>query len=95
MPMRLTDSDMLLSIRVPPDAVVRINGERTGQNGPRREFISCGLSPGRRYTFVVSAQWMAPNGKAVELEQCVHVQGGERRTVDFLMPPPPPEPKPR
>jgi len=87
--MRLTDSDMILSIRVPPDAVVRINGEKTNQNGPRREFMSSGLSPGRSYTFVVSAQWAAPNGQAVEREQRIQVQGGERRNVDFLMPPPP------
>jgi uncharacterized protein (TIGR03000 family) len=85
--MRLTDSDMILSIRVPPDAVVRINGEKTNQNGPRREFMSSGLSPGRTYTFVVSAQWTAPNGQAVQSEQRLHVQGGERRNVDFLMPP--------
>lgn len=78
---------MLLSIRVPPDAVVRINGEKTSQNGPRREFLSSGLSPGRTYTFVVTAQWVGANGQAVELEQRVQVQGGERRNVDFLMPP--------
>lgn len=84
-PMRLTDSDMLLSIRVPPDAVVRINGEKTSQNGPRREFLSSGLSPGRTYTFVVTARWTGPNGQAVQLEQRVQVQGGERRNVDFLV----------
>jgi uncharacterized protein (TIGR03000 family) len=77
---------MLLSIRVPPDALVRINGEQTGQNGARREFLSSGLSPGRTYTFVVTAQWTGPEGKAVEREQRIHVQGGERRNVDFLMP---------
>lgn len=85
-PIRLTDADMLLSIRVPANAVVRINGEKTTQNGPRREFLSSGLSPGRTYTFVVTAQWTAPNGQAVQLEQRLHVQGGERRNVNFLMP---------
>jgi uncharacterized protein (TIGR03000 family) len=63
-PLRLTDSDMLLSIRVPPDAIVQINGEQTSQNGPRREYLSSGLSPGRTYTFVVTAQWTGPEGKA-------------------------------
>jgi uncharacterized protein (TIGR03000 family) len=85
-PIRLTDSDMLLSIRVPPNAVVRINGEKTNQTGPRREFLSSGLSPGRTYTFVVTAQWTEPDGQAVQLERRVQVQGGERRNVDFLMP---------
>jgi uncharacterized protein (TIGR03000 family) len=89
-PVRLTDSDVLLSIRVPPDAAVWINGEQTAQGGPRREFVSSGLEPGRTYTFVVTARWAGPDGQAVELERRVHVQGGERRNVMFLTPPPPP-----
>jgi uncharacterized protein (TIGR03000 family) len=87
-PIRLTDSDVILSIRVPPDALVRINGTRTNQNGPRREFLSSGLAPGRTYTFDVTAQWINPNGQVEQHEQRVQVQGGERRNVDFLMPPP-------
>jgi uncharacterized protein (TIGR03000 family) len=87
-PVRLTDTDMLLSIRVPPDAIVRINGTQTNQNGPRREFMSSGLTPGRSYTFVVTAQWTEPNGQVVELERRIPVQGGERRNVDFTMPSP-------
>lgn len=87
-PVRLTDMDVLLNIRVPPDAVVRINGQQTTQGGPRREFVSSGLAPGRTYTFMVTARWTDATGKPVELEQRVHVQGGERRNVDFLAPPP-------
>jgi uncharacterized protein (TIGR03000 family) len=87
-PVRLTEADVLLSIRVPSDAVVRINGEKTTQTGPRREFLSSGLLPGRSYTFTVSAAWTAANGEAVEVQRRIAVQGGERRTIDFLMPPP-------
>jgi uncharacterized protein (TIGR03000 family) len=89
-PVRLTDTDVLLSIRVPPEAVVRINGEQTAQVGPRREFISSGLAPGRSYTFVVTARWTGPDGLLVDLERRIPVQGGERRTVDFLTSPAPP-----
>lgn len=87
-PVRFSDTDVLLSIRVPPDAVVRINGVPTTQNGPRREFVSSGLVPGRTYTFVVTARWTGPNGQAVELERRLSVQGGERRHVDFFLPSP-------
>jgi uncharacterized protein (TIGR03000 family) len=83
-PVRLTDADVMLSILVPPQAVVRINGAQTAQGGPRREFVSSGLAPGRMYTFVVTARWPGQNGQAVELEQRIRVQGGERRHVDFL-----------
>jgi uncharacterized protein (TIGR03000 family) len=88
-PVRLTETDVLLSVRVPPDAVVQVNGAKTTQSGPRREFLSSGLSPGRTYTFTVSARWAGPNGEPVELERRLSVQGGERRAVDFLMPAPP------
>jgi uncharacterized protein (TIGR03000 family) len=93
-PARLTDTDMLLNIRVPPDAIVRINGVPTTQQGPRREFVSSGLSPGRTYTFVVTARWPGPDGKVIDHEQRVHVQGGERRNVDFVTPLPMPQPLP-
>jgi uncharacterized protein (TIGR03000 family) len=85
-PARLTDSDLLLSIHVPPDAIVRVNGTPTSQNGPRREFMSSGLSPGRSYTFVVAAHWNGPNG-VVDLERRLRVMGGERRNVDFTAAP--------
>jgi uncharacterized protein (TIGR03000 family) len=88
-PIRLTDTDVLRNIRVPADAVVRINGEQTTQGGPRREFVSSGLAPGRTYTFVVTVRWAAPDGKSVEREERIHVQGGERRNVDFLTSSPP------
>jgi uncharacterized protein (TIGR03000 family) len=79
---------VILSIRVPADAVVRINGEKTTQSGPRREFAASGLVPGRSYTFAINAQWTAPDGEVVDLQRRVSVQGGERRAIDFLMPPP-------
>src|SRR5579871_832057 len=93
-PVRLTEADVLLNIHVPTDAVVRINGAPTTQNGPRREYLSSGLAPGRTYTFVVTAQWTDEDGQAVEQEKRLHVQGGERRNVDFLTPAAPPEEAP-
>jgi uncharacterized protein (TIGR03000 family) len=86
-PARLTDLDVMLTVRVPPDALVWINGVATTQTGPRREFVSSGLAAGRTYTYV-AAKWTGPNGQAVELERRVAVQGGERRNVDFIQAPP-------
>jgi uncharacterized protein (TIGR03000 family) len=88
-PVRLTESDVLLSVHVPSDATVWINGEKTTQSGPRREFLSSGLSPGRSYTFVLAAQWTEPDGRKLERRRRLSVQGGERRNIDFLAPPPP------
>jgi uncharacterized protein (TIGR03000 family) len=85
-PIQLTETNVLFNIQVPADAAVWVNGQPTHQMGPRREFMSSGLEPGRSYTFSVRARWTAPGGKIVEQERRITVQGGERRTVDFLTP---------
>lgn len=83
-PVRLTEGDVLFSILVPADAAVWINGIRTVQSGPRREYLSSGLAPGRTYTFDIRACWAGPEGKPVESEKSLTVRGGERRSVDLL-----------
>jgi uncharacterized protein (TIGR03000 family) len=85
-PVRLTESDVLLSIHVPPDAIVKINGTPSAQSGQHREFMSSGLAPGRSYTFTVTAHWTAQDGHVVDTERRIQVQGGERRNVDFGIP---------
>jgi uncharacterized protein (TIGR03000 family) len=86
-PVRNPDSEVVLSVRGPADAIVWINGEKTTQSGPRRDFVSSGLAPGRTYTFEIRAQWKGPDGKPIESTQRVPVQGGERRAIDFATPP--------
>jgi uncharacterized protein (TIGR03000 family) len=93
----LTDGDVLFNVRVPANATVWVNGGQTTQTGPRREFMSSGLTPGKTYNFEIRAQW-EQGGKIVDQTRKVPIQGGERRTVDFLSapaaPPVPPAPKP-
>jgi uncharacterized protein (TIGR03000 family) len=85
-PVRLTDADVLIHVRVPPDAAVWLNDKPTTQTGPQREFASSGLIPGRQYTFTVEARWTDPGGAVVDQQRRLSVTGGERRTVDFTMP---------
>jgi uncharacterized protein (TIGR03000 family) len=85
-PVPVAAGDVLFDIRVPDNATVSINGAKTTQGGPNREFLSSGLVPGRTYTFDIQARWPAPDGTVVQLERRVSVQGGQRRTVDFLRP---------
>ncbi|OWK34569.1 TIGR03000 domain-containing protein [Fimbriiglobus ruber] len=78
-----SDTDVTLVVRTPADAVVWINGARTTQTGPKREFVSTGPAPGRSYTFAVRAQWTGADGKRVDLLGHVPIQAGEKRLVDF------------
>lgn len=78
----LGEGDVLFNVKVPPQAEVWINGDKTSRTGSQREFISNGLIPGRTYTYEIRARW-TENGKEVERTRKIKVQGGERRTVDF------------
>jgi uncharacterized protein (TIGR03000 family) len=81
------DTSVSLIIRTAADATVWINGVKTTQTGPRREFASSGLTPGRTYTFDIRAQWVAADGRTMDLQRRIPVQAGERRSVDFNQPP--------
>lgn len=82
-PLQLPNTDALLSVQVPVDAAVWINGGPTTQTGSRREFVSSGLAPGHSYCFVVRARWTGPDGTIMDRQKAVHLRGGEWRPVDF------------
>lgn len=82
MPQALLDSDVLFRVRVPANATVWINGDKTTQTGSAREYTSSGLTPGKNYTYEFRAQWLE-NGKEVESTRKIKVQGGERRHIEF------------
>ena len=77
------DTEVTLIVRVPAAATVWVNGVKTNQNGPRREFTSSGLTPGRSYTYSVRVHWDEQDGNAVDNERRITVQAGERRSIDF------------
>ena len=81
----LSDSDVLLDVRVPASARVWVNGDATTQTGSRREYISNDLTPGKSYIYTIKARW-TEGGKPVEREKRVRVHGGERQVVDFGVP---------
>jgi uncharacterized protein (TIGR03000 family) len=87
-PAAATDTDVSLIVRVPAEAVVWVNGTKTSQTGPRREFVSSGLAPGQSYSFLVRAQWTGPDGKPATSDQRISVRAGERRALDFGEPSP-------
>jgi uncharacterized protein (TIGR03000 family) len=88
-PVTLTDTNVLVNVRVPASATVWVNGDALTRTGSRREFIASDLTPGKTYAFVIRAQW-EEGGKTVDLTRKIAVQGGERRTVDFSASPPAP-----
>ena len=71
-----------LTVWVPYDAKVTINGRETRSTGSRRQFYSSGLQPGLNYTYVVRAQ-VIRNGQVQEDTQKVTLTAGQITAVAF------------
>jgi uncharacterized protein (TIGR03000 family) len=72
----------ILTIWVPFDAKVTINGLETRSTGSRRDYVSYGLKPGLSYKYVIHAQ-VARNGQMLEDSQTVTLTAGQVTAVAF------------
>jgi len=72
----------ILTVWVPNDAKVMVNGIETRSIGSRRQFVSYGLKPGFSYKYVVRAQ-IVRNGQVVEDTRDVLLTAGQITAVAF------------
>jgi uncharacterized protein (TIGR03000 family) len=72
----------IVTVWVPYDAKVTINGLETRSAGSRREFVSYGLKSGLSYRYVVHAQ-VVREGKILEDTQTVTLTAGQIEAVAF------------
>jgi uncharacterized protein (TIGR03000 family) len=87
------DNRAHLWLRVPADAEVWFDGDRTRHTGTLRHYYTPPLTPGKQYAYQVVARW-TEDGKAVEQKRRIEVRAGETVRVDLTQPPPrPPEEK--
>ena len=71
-----------LTIWVPYNAKVIINGYETKTTGSKRRYVSTGLKPGLTYKYEITAQ-LARNGKLAEETKTVYLQAGATEGVAF------------
>ena len=76
------DESGILTVWVPYDAKVSINGLQTTSAGSRRQFVSYGLKPGLTYKYVVKAQ-IVRNGQTQEDSRTVMLTAGQVTAVAF------------
>ncbi|MGQ9503778.1 MAG: TIGR03000 domain-containing protein [Thermogutta sp.] len=72
----------LLTVYVPAQAKVFINGMATKSAGTRREYVSYGLKEGLQYRYVITAQ-VEQDGKLYEETREVILTAGEKKGVAF------------
>jgi uncharacterized protein (TIGR03000 family) len=73
------------TLRVPAEAEVWFDGQRTSETGSERRYSSPPLDPQRRYAYDIRVRWQE-DGVTVERTRRVHFHGGERVSVDFTVP---------
>ncbi len=72
----------LLTVWVPYDAKVTVNGLPTKSQGSRRQFVSHGLKPGFSYKYVVRAE-VVRNGRVIADAKTVVLTAGDRTALAF------------
>jgi uncharacterized protein (TIGR03000 family) len=65
------------------DAMVWIEGRKTGQTGTTRRFASPPLDSGSSYLYEIRVEWME-GGKKVERTEDVPVKAGRESTLHFF-----------
>ena len=72
----------MLTVNVPDDAKVFVNGAATRSTGSLRQYISRGLDSDRSYTYEVRAE-VTRNGKTIEQTKSVRLEGGQTVSLAF------------
>jgi uncharacterized protein (TIGR03000 family) len=70
----------LLTVFVPDDARVTVNGLPTRSKGARRQYVSHGLKPGFSYKYEIRAEVLR-DGRVLSATRTVVLTAGDRREV--------------
>ena len=87
----IENDSAMLTVRVPDDAVVTVNGHPTSSDGSVRQFKSRGLKEGFVYTYVVKATFSV-DGESFVQSKSVKMRPGSDEQIEFEAPEPAPQP---
>lgn len=82
---RVASTAAVFHIRVPKEAAIRFDGQKTQQTGTNREFITPPLTPWKAYTYRIWVQWM-DKGKPVDQFRQITFYAGDNINLDFRYP---------
>jgi len=72
-----------LTVKLPADAVLEIEGRLTKSTGAERSFVSPPLAEGKKYTYTLKATFKGPDGKETTVTESVPVSPGKTSEVDL------------
>jgi uncharacterized protein (TIGR03000 family) len=70
-----------ITVRVPPGAVIWVDGTQTNGQGVERRFVTPPMAPGKYY-YEVKAVWIE-GGRSVERQHHLTFRAGDRVVYDF------------
>jgi uncharacterized protein (TIGR03000 family) len=76
-----------MTVRVPAEAEVWLQGMKASQTGSERVFVSPPLRPGPEYAYEIRARWRQADGREADWTRRVRVRAGEQLKIDFLASP--------
>jgi uncharacterized protein (TIGR03000 family) len=79
-----TSADATLTLSVPAEAKVFVNGVATRSMGANRRYVSRGLEQGNRYTYEVRAE-VVRGGQTVQETQTVQLEAGKAAALAFKL----------
>ena len=80
-----TDHQVLINVRVPPNAEVWFDDQKTSQSGALRTFVSPPLDADHNFVYQIKARWNE-DGRQVEKTRKIEVHPGDRLLVNFIRP---------
>jgi uncharacterized protein (TIGR03000 family) len=81
----INDNAVLIGVRVPENAEVWIDGQKTSQTGSFREFTTPPLESGQKFIYDIKARW-TENGKEVVRDRQLNFYAGDRLMVNLMVP---------
>jgi uncharacterized protein (TIGR03000 family) len=72
-----------IDVRVPAEAQLWFQGQKTQQQGSNRFFESPPLEAGKTYAYKVKAAWMNDKGENVERMRTLQVRAGDYLRIDM------------
>lgn len=75
--------EVYLTVAVPADAKVFVNGKATTSSGTLRQFVSRGLEVGKSYKFEVRAELTAADGEPMVETKTLVASAGDSENVQF------------
>lgn len=79
---RLAPQSAMLTVRVPQQARIYVNGVETRSTGDLRRYVSRDLAPGYQYTYEVTAEAVV-DGQPVTSTKTVQLRAGEQTELAF------------